>query len=155
MLGPFCMSGFLPVRVASSPVGRQTVRMRYLSLEWIEAMQAEVAASESLATLAQSMSIGVTQVVTDGPEGTIVYHLQVGDGIASFGPGPAPQEDVRMEQSWASSVDIATEKVPAQELFIKGLVQVSGDTQRIVDCAPVFGALDSAFTAVRSNTEYV
>ena len=56
--------------------------MRYLSLEWIEAMQAEVAASESLATLAQSMSIGVTQVVTDGPEGTVVYHLQVGDGVA-------------------------------------------------------------------------
>jgi hypothetical protein len=48
--------------------------MRYLSLEWIEAMQAEVAASESLTTLAQSMSIGVTQVVTDGPEGTVVYH---------------------------------------------------------------------------------
>ena len=98
MLGPFCISEFLSKHVASSPVARQTVNMRYLSLEWIEAMQAEVAASESLATLAQSMSIGVTQVVTDGPEGTVMYHLQVGDGVASFGPGPAPQEDVRMEQ---------------------------------------------------------
>lgn len=128
--------------------------MRYLSLEWIEAMQSEVAASESLATLAQSLTIGVTQVITDGPEGTVVYHLHVADGVASFGPGPAPDEHVRMEQSWDSAVDVATEKVPAQELFIKGLVRVTGDTQRIVDCAPVFGALDSAFTTVRSQTVY-
>lgn len=128
--------------------------MRYLSLEWIEAMQSEVAASESLATLAQTLTIGVTQVITDGPEGTVVYHLHVADGVASFGPGPAPDEHVRMEQSWESAVDVATEKVPAQELFIKGLVRVTGDTQRIVDCAPVFGALDSAFTTVRSHTVY-
>lgn len=129
--------------------------MRYLSLEWIEKMQAEVAASESLASLAHSHSIGVTQVITDGPEGTVVYHLQVGDGEASFGPGAAPNENVRMEQTWDTAVSVATEQAPAQEFFIKGLIRVSGDTQRLIDCAPVFGALDSAFTAVRAATEYV
>ena len=129
--------------------------MRYLSLEWIETMQQEVASSESLASLAHSHSIGVTQVITDGPEGTVVYHLQVGDGVASFGPGAAPTEHVRMEQTWDSAVSVATEQAPAQEFFIKGLIRVSGDTQRLIDCAPVFGALDSAFSAVRSKTEYV
>ncbi len=117
-------------------------------------MQAQVASSESLATLAQTHSIGVTQVVTDGPEGTVIYHLQVGDGVASFGPGPASTEHVRMEQSWKTAVAVATETVPAQEVFIKGHVRLSGDTQRLVDCAPVFGALDSAFSAVRPQTIY-
>lgn len=118
-------------------------------------MQNQVAASESLATLASSHSIGVTQVISDGPEGTVVYHLQVGDGVASFGPGPAPQEHVRMQQTWETAVAVATEQAPAQEFFIKGLIQVSGDTQRLVECAPVFGALDAAFSAVRNQTEYV
>lgn len=128
--------------------------MRYLSLEWIEAMQEQVANSDALASLAGTLSIGVTQVVTDGPEGNVLYHLQVGDGVASFGPGPAPDEHVRMEQSWDSAVAVATETIPAQELFIKGLVRITGDTQRLVDCSAVFSALDSAFTSVRARTVY-
>jgi hypothetical protein len=128
--------------------------MRYLSLEWMEAMQANVAASESLTQLASTNRIGVTQVVTDGPEGTIVYHLQVGDGVAQFGPGPASDENVRMEQSWQTAVDVATETVPAQEVFMKGLVKISGDPQSIMDNVAVFAALDTAFAAVRGITEY-
>lgn len=117
-------------------------------------MNANVASSESLATLAKTHSIGVTQVVTDGPEGNVLYHLQVGDGIASFGPGPAPDEDVRMEQSWETAVAVATETLPAQEVFIKGLVRVTGDTQKIVENVEVFAALDAAFAAVRALTTY-
>ncbi|MFY8239238.1 MAG: hypothetical protein ACOVK5_08360 [Ilumatobacteraceae bacterium] len=128
--------------------------MRYLSLEWIEAMHAHIAASESMSHLAQTHSIGVTQVVTDGPEGNVLYHLQVGNGIASFGAGPAPLENVRLEQSWDTAVAVATETVPAQEVFIKGLVRISGDTQYIIDAVPVFAALDSAFEAVRNLTVY-
>ena len=100
--------------------------MRYLSLEWIDTMHAHVASSESMSHLAETHSIGVTQVVTDGPEGNVLYHLQVGNGIASFGAGPAPLENVRLEQSWETAVAVATETVPAQEVFIKGLVRISG-----------------------------
>ena len=128
--------------------------MRYLSLEWMEAMQAHVAASESLTQLASTNSIGVTQVVTDGPEGTVVYHLQVGDGVADFGPGPASKEDVRMEQSWQSSVDVATGVVPAQEVFLKGLVKISGDPQSIIDNVAVLAALSAVFGAVGGDTDY-
>ena len=128
--------------------------MRYLSLEWIEAMQERVAGSETLAALAAAHTIGVTQVITDGPEGTVSYHLQVGDGVASFGPGAAPVEHIRMEQSWESAVAVATEQIPAQELFMKGHVRITGDAQRLIECAPVFGALDTAFTEVRSLTVY-
>ena len=135
-------------------MARHTVEMRYLSLDWIDAMQARVEASESLQSLSDALSIGVTQVVTDGPEGTVLYHLQVGNGRASFGAGPAPDEHVRMEQSWRTAVDVATERVPAQEVFIKGLITVTGETTRLIECAPVFSALDVAFTHVRELTTY-
>ena len=45
----------------------------------------EVANSDELAALADTHKIGVTQVVTDGPEGDVTYHLRLGDGSASFG----------------------------------------------------------------------
>ena len=56
--------------------------IRYLSLDWINALSSEVAASDQMRTVAESHRIGVTQVVSDGPEGDVTYHLSVGDGEA-------------------------------------------------------------------------
>jgi hypothetical protein len=128
--------------------------IRYLSLEWIEALTTEVAASEALASLAEQISIGVTQVVTGGPEGDVTYHLQVGDGRAAFGPGAAFPEDVRMEQSWATAVGVATETLNAQECFLSGKILLTGDQPKLIEAQPVFGALDAVFKSVRPHTTY-
>jgi hypothetical protein len=128
--------------------------IRYLSLDWIDALAAEVAASASLSELAHTHRIGVTQVVTDGPEGDVVYHLQVGDGSATFGPGPADPEDVRMDQAWSTAVGVATGSINAQEAFIKGLVRLTGSQQQLIEASPVFAALDAVFASVRERTEY-
>ena len=128
--------------------------IRYLSLEWLAALTAEVAASTTMQALATEHTIGVTQVVSDGPEGTIVYHLQVGEGEAAFGAGSAFPEDVRMEQTWDTAVGVATGKLNAQEAFIKGRILLTGNQQKLVEAQPVFGALDAVFTSVRERTEY-
>jgi len=128
--------------------------VRYLSLAWIDALTREVAKSSSLAALAVDHDIAVTQVVTDGPEGDVTYHLRLGNGSASFGAGPAEEEDVRMQQSWSTATAIATGDLKAQEAFIKGLIRLSGNQQKLIDSQPVFAALDSVFTSVREQTEY-
>ena len=128
--------------------------VRYLSLAWIDALTREVAKSASLAALAVDHDIAVTQIVTDGPEGDVTYHLRLGNGSASFGAGPADQEDVRMQQSWTTATAIATGDLNAQEAFIKGLIRLSGNQQKLIDSQPVFAALDSVFTSVREQTEY-
>ena len=128
--------------------------VRYLSLAWIDALSKEVAESRELTTLADSHKIAVTQIVTDGPEGTIAYHLRLGDGSASFGAGPAEAEDVHMEQSWATAKAVATGELNAQEAFIKGLILLTGNQQKLIESQPVFAALDAVFTSVREQTEY-
>jgi putative sterol carrier protein len=128
--------------------------VRYLSLAWIDALSQEVANSSELAALADQHRIGVTQVVTDGPEGNVTYHLRLGDGSASFGAGPAEAEDVHMEQSWATATAVATGELNAQEAFIKGLIRLTGNQQKLIDSQPVFAALDAVFTSVREQTEY-
>lgn len=137
-----------------SPHERQNGQMRYLSLEWIEALRDKVATNTDLVTLAKDHSISVTQVVTDGPEGTVTYHLSVGDGAASFGVGAAAKEDVRMEQSWDTAVAVATGQTNAQDVFIKGDVRITGDVQKLIASEPIFAALDSVFEDVRAHTVY-
>ena len=128
--------------------------VRYLSLEWLDALSREVAASAPLAGLAATHRIGVTQVVTDGPEGDVTYHLQVGDGEATFGPGPADPEHVRMDQDWATAVAVATGELNAQEAFVTGRIRFFGDQQLLIDSQPVFAALDGVFSTVRERTQY-
>ena len=128
--------------------------MRYLSLQWITELAREVAQSEQLAGFANTHSIGVTQVVTDGPDGTVTYHLAVGNGQVRFGTGPADPEDVRMEQDWGTAVAVATGELNAQEAFIGGRIRLTGNQQLLLESQPVFGALDAVFTNVRERTVY-
>lgn len=128
--------------------------VRYLSLAWIRELTREVAESETLAELAGEHTIGVTQVVVDGPEGDVTYHLQVGDGSASFGAGAADPEDVRMEQDWSTAVAVATGAANAQDAFISGKIRLFGDRQALMGAQPVFGALDQVFATVRDRTRY-
>ena len=128
--------------------------VRYLSLDWIDAVAANVATNDRLGDLADGHEIGFTQVVSDGPEGDVVYHLQVGDGRIDFATGPADPEHVRMEQSWDTAVAVATGELNAQEAFVNGHIRLFGDQQRLLDSQSVFGALDSVFSAVRDQTVY-
>jgi putative sterol carrier protein len=128
--------------------------VRYLSLDWISALSDEVAASSHMREIAETHHIGVTQVVSDGPEGDVTYHLVVGDGQASFGAGPADPEDVKMEQDWETAVAVATGELNAQEAFVGGRIRLFGDQQKLLDSQPVFGALDTVFAAVREHTTY-
>jgi hypothetical protein len=129
--------------------------VRYLSLDWIEELRRTVRGDARLAELAADHEIGVTQVVTDAPEGTVTYHLQVAGGDAAFGPGAADPEHVRMEQAWDTAVAVATGRLNAQEAFVSGRILLTGDQQRLLDAQPVFAALDAVFSAVRDRTAYV
>ena len=128
--------------------------MRYLSLEWIDAVAGAVAGSERIQQIAPAHEIGFTQVVTGGPEGDVTYHLQAGGGKVAFAAGPADPEHVRMEEAWDTAVAVATGRLNAQEAFVNGHIRLRGDQQRLLDSQPLFGALDSVFTAVRAETVY-
>ena len=139
---------------APEPAPGDGAPIRYLSLAWIDALSAEVEASAQMREVAEHHEVGVTQVVSEGPEGDVTYHLSVADGQASFGAGPAEPEHVRMEQAWRTAVDVATGELNAQEAFITGRIRLFGDQQKLLESQPVFGALDAVFSSVRERTRY-
>ena len=128
--------------------------MRYLSLDWIDAVAAEAAGSDAVSAAAADHPIGVTQVVTDTPEGTVIYSLQTVDGRFSFGAGQAYPEDVRFEQDWETAVGVATGALNAQEAFIQGRILLTGSQQKLMDSQALFGAMGVVFDTVRERTEY-
>jgi len=42
----------------------------------------------------------------------------------------------------------------AQDAFISGRIQLTGDQQQLMSSTPVFRALDAVFAGVRDRTEY-
>lgn len=128
--------------------------MRYLSLDWIDAVAAAIATSPDVAAAAGDLDVGITQVVEDGPDGTVVYHLRVADGSVDFGPGPAEPEHVRFAQDWAIAIDVATHRLNAQDAFLGGHIRLTGDQAALMSAQPVFAALDAVFAQVRDHTEY-
>lgn len=128
--------------------------VRYLGLDWIDALTREVSASAAMSDVAREHTVGITQTVTGGPEGDVTYHLQIVDGRATFGAGAAFPEDVRFEQDWDTAVAVATGNLNAQQAFITGRIRLHGDQQKLAASTPVFGALDAVFAKVRAFTVY-
>lgn len=137
-----------------SPQDVPPTRVRYLSLDWIDALTTAVAESPEMADVARSHTVGFSQTVLGGPEGDVTYHLQIADGRASFGAGPAHPEDVRFEQDWETAVAVATHVLNAQQAFITGRIRLTGDPQKLLESTPVFAVLDSVFSTVREFTDY-
>ena len=133
---------------------RQNGPVRYLSLEWIDALTEAVRSSEAMQRAAAECSIAVTQVVTGSPEGDITYHLQVANGTAAFGAGPAVDEDVRMVQDWDTAVGVAQKTVNPQDALIQGRIRLGGDPKTLMAAQPVFSALDAIFGEVSKRTVY-
>jgi SCP-2 sterol transfer family len=130
------------------------VAVRYLSLQWIEAVAEEASRHPAVADAAATSAVGVTQVVTDGPEGTIVYFLQAANGDFSFGPGEAFPEDVRFQQTWETAVGVARGTINSQDAFIHGRILLTGSQQKLMDNQAIFAAMSPVFDAVREHTEY-
>lgn len=123
-------------------------------MEWIEALTAAVAASPTMTELAAAHSIGITQEVTDGPEGNVLYHLQTANGSATFGPGSAFPEDVRLTEDWETAVAVAVGRLDAQEAFITGRIRLAGDQSKLIGAQPVFNELSRVFAEIGARTSY-
>ena len=129
-------------------------KFRYLSADWVQAVSEAVAANTVLQQLSSIHSVGLTQVVTGTPHGDVVYHLQVGNGVAELASGESSPEDVRFTEPYDTAVAVATGVLNAQEAFINGHIKFVGDHQKLIDAGDVFAALNPIFDKIREATDY-
>ena len=129
-------------------------KFRYLSADWVQAVSHAVATNTELQQLSSIHSVGLTQVVIGTPHGDVVYHLQVGNGVAALAGGEASPEDVRFTEPYDTAVAVATGVLNAQEAFINGHIKFVGDHQKLIDAGDVFAALNPIFDKIRETTDY-
>ena len=125
-----------------------------MSADWVQAVSDLVAANTELQQLSSIHSVGLTQVVTGTPHGDVVYHLQVGNGVAVLANGESSPEDVRFTEPYDTAVAVATGVLNAQEAFINGHIKFVGDHQKLIDAGDVFAALNPIFDKIRETTDY-
>jgi len=129
--------------------------VRYLSLEWIDALSAAAAASPEMQAAAATCSVRATSVVTATPDGDVSYFLEAADGRVAIGAGPAVDEDLRFSQDWDTAVGVSTGTLNVNEAIMQGRVRFEGDPEKLMANQAVFLALDTIFDDLRKTTEYV
>jgi putative sterol carrier protein len=127
---------------------------RFLSAEWVAALDDAARRSEALRSATAGIHLVVQQVVTDGPDGERVYHLVLRDGDVRVVDGPADAPTVTFTQPWSVARAVARGEASAQGAFMGGELRVGGDVAALIAHQSAVAGLDDVFAAVRAGTEW-
>jgi putative sterol carrier protein len=127
---------------------------RYLTQDWLDAANGALSSSTTLAEAAADIELTVQQVVTDGPDGDVAYHVDVELGAVRIVRGDAHAPTVTFEQTWDTASAIGRGELSAQGAFMTGLIRVRGDIPKLVEHGSVFGGVDDVLAELRAHTTY-
>jgi SCP-2 sterol transfer family len=128
--------------------------VRYLSPEWIAALDDAARADPALAAATHDVVLVVQQEVDGGPDGDAHWHVRLDHGDVRVLVGPAERADVVFRQDHATALAVARGELSAQTAFMIGKLRVSGDVDLLMAHHDLFDSVDDVFTAVRAVTEY-
>ena len=129
--------------------------MRFLSPEWLVALDAALGASPAVRAATSSTTLRLLQVVTGGPDGDLAYVVAVDHGTVEVRSATtAEPADVTLATTWDTAVAIATGALAAHDAFTTGRLVVRGDVDLLRTQALALAGLDGSFAAVRSSTTY-
>lgn len=130
--------------------------LAFLSVPWLEALDAAASADEALAVAVAKVHLAIEHHVTDVPGGGVVtYYVAFDQGRANVGSGPAPSglPVVRFTQTHPVALAIARGDASAQRAFMTGDVRVGGDLTALLANQAVLAGLPDAFASVRDQTD--
>lgn len=129
--------------------------MRFLSPEWLTAMDLALSASPEVVAATADSSLRLAQVVTGTPDGDVAYLVRIERGRVGVEPVPAGEPaDVTLTADWATAVDIATGALATHDAFTAGRLLVRGDIAALRAAAPALAGLGDAFESLRADTTY-
>jgi putative sterol carrier protein len=127
---------------------------RYLTAEWLDAAQRALDDSPAVLDASREVKLTVQQIVTDGPDGDVAFHVEVDHGRIRVAGGEAADPTVTFIQKWDTAGAVARGDMSAQGAFMTGLIRVRGDLPKLVEHSDVFGGVDDVLAELRTQTEY-
>lgn len=128
--------------------------VRYLSNEWLAALDRAAASNDRPAAAANGLQVTVQHVVTCGEAPEVSYHVVISEGRVSFRPGTAERPNVTIRVDRATAVAIATGARSAQAAFLDASLVLDGDLRCLISCGEVLAGIDRALAKIRSDTEF-
>jgi len=125
--------------------------VRYLSPQWIDALDDAASQTPALADATAGVALVIEQVVAT-VDGEVVWHVAINDGTVRFIAGAAPDTGdapvVRFTTDETTARAITDGALTAQEAFVRGRLQVGGDTTALVTHHGALAGLGDVFAAV-------
>jgi putative sterol carrier protein len=128
--------------------------VRFLSEEWIQALDRSARQVDVTLGAATDSPIVVEQTVTHPSAAAVTYQLAIDHGSATVVAGPVHDPTVTLRTDRATAEAIARGTLSAQQAFVQGRLRVGGDVRALVRHAPALAQLDEGFAIVRDETVY-
>jgi len=118
--------------------------MKFLSDEWMEAVQASLNGSPQFTGAAGSQTAKIQQVVTT-PEGEKRYWFKLEGGKASLGSGESPDPvDATITQDYDTAVALSKNELSGTAAYMSGKLRVSGDLMKLMQLQGALGQMPAA-----------
>lgn len=124
---------------------------RFLSAEWITALDQALAGG---ARPALPEPLVIQHVVTDGPDGEVVYHLRLDAAGSGAVPGRADDPTVTFTQTYATAAAISSGTASAQAAFMAGDLRLGGRVDALLANHAAIAELDDVLAPLRASTEF-
>ena len=129
--------------------------MKFLSQDWFDAVNAQVAASDGLKAASANAKFAVQQVVRGAPGGGEIHHyFRVNHGSVELGLGDIDDSDATMSADYETASALNSGELDPMAAFGAGKMLVTGNMAALMMNQGVLTQLNLAFEAVRDQTEY-
>ena len=128
--------------------------MRYLSDDWITALDEVVSSDPELRAAASEADLVIQQTVSGTAGGDTVYHVAVREGAARVVPGGASDAHVHLTVDLETATAIARGQLAAQDAFMQGRLRIGGDVTALLAHQTVFMSVSDLTRSLRDRTEW-
>jgi len=127
--------------------------IRFLSPEWLAALEAAASGNERLCQAVTDIDLTVRQVVRGGPDGDVSYSLRLAHGTASVTTG-GDDADIEVVQDYDTAAAISKGDLTPAAAFAAGRLTLGGQVGRFIRPGEVAAGLGDVFGSLRASTSY-
>ena len=118
--------------------------VKFLTEEWMRALADHVNADEAFKSAIASVTLTLNFVVTEAPEGTVNYSIDLAEGAAAIEPGEAEGADATITNDFDTAMAISKGELNTQMAFMTGRLKVGGDMAKIMMNQAALNAFSNA-----------
>lgn len=126
--------------------------VKYLSEEYYKEVNNAIQNDDAVAAAAKGQTIGIQQVISDGPDGELKGWLKITDGAPEVGLGDLDGAEATVTQNYETAVAVAKGELNSQQAFMQGKIKVTGNLMKLMQLQGFLQAMGKSVEGI--DVEY-